>query len=139
MDITEILRLIPQRPPFVMIDGVYKGHEENFTTLKITDSNVLVDNGEFTAAGIVENIAQTAAACMNLSRIDQSGDSAIGYIGSVKHLTLKCLPLVGETIRTTVAFVHRIMNAHVVKGRVYRGEEEIASCDLQIFEQSSGK
>jgi 3-hydroxymyristoyl/3-hydroxydecanoyl-(acyl carrier protein) dehydratase len=139
MDMADILRLIPQRPPFVMIDGVYKGHEENFTTLTITDNNVLVDDGRFTAAGIVENIAQTAAVCMNLSRIDQTGGSAIGYIGSVKRLRLNCLPKIGDTIRTTVEFVHRIMNAHVVRGKVYQGEEEIATCDLQIFEQPSVK
>ena len=58
-----ILSLIPQRPPFVMVDALaYTNEKATATVLKITEQNIFVNKGELTESGLVENIAQTAAA-----------------------------------------------------------------------------
>jgi predicted hotdog family 3-hydroxylacyl-ACP dehydratase len=58
-----ILSLIPQQPPFVMIDQLDHS-DETVTRCRFTvkAENVLTINGQFTEAGLLENIAQTAAA-----------------------------------------------------------------------------
>jgi len=58
-----ILKLIPQRPPFVMVGELIEYNETGFTsTFSIDADNIFVKNGRFTEEGILENIAQTAAA-----------------------------------------------------------------------------
>ncbi|MEJ0104073.1 MAG: hypothetical protein WDO19_16580 [Bacteroidota bacterium] len=62
-----ILPLIPQRPPFVMIDKLlFCGDTTSRSGLLIRDDNIFVENGEFREPGLVENIAQD---CRSKSRI----------------------------------------------------------------------
>ncbi|MDR2814115.1 MAG: pseudouridylate synthase, partial [Prevotellaceae bacterium] len=58
-----ILELLPQRPPFVMVDTLlYCDREVTVTSLLVRDGNIFCDNGRLTEAGVIENIAQTCAA-----------------------------------------------------------------------------
>ena len=61
----DILDLIPQRPPMVMVDRLLHCDpvvtETEFT---VREENILVENGRMSACGLVENIAQTCAARM---------------------------------------------------------------------------
>ena len=70
-----ILNLIPQRPPIVMVDSFF-GFEENhsYSGLTVTADNIFCETGEqqegseqpeigkLQEAGIIEHIAQSAAA-----------------------------------------------------------------------------
>ena len=58
-----ILELIPQRPPMVMIDRLMSCDEKQVVTeLLIRPDNIFIDHKGFTSPGLMENIAQTAAA-----------------------------------------------------------------------------
>ncbi len=59
----ELFRLIPQRPPMVMIDRFY-GIEENtsWSGLTVTPDNLFCRDGVLQETGIIEHIAQSAAA-----------------------------------------------------------------------------
>jgi 3-hydroxyacyl-[acyl-carrier-protein] dehydratase len=133
----EVLPFIPQRPPFVMIDKLVRADgEASETTFTIREGHLLVENGFFIEAGLVENMAQTAAAGTGSKAQQESKQAPVGYIGAIKALQVKQLPAVGETITTTITFVHQVMNAHIVQGVVKIGDAEIASCELKIFLQS---
>ena len=55
--------LIPQKPPFVMVDKLFSVTETTTTTgFTIQADNIFVKDGVFKDPGLVENIAQTAAA-----------------------------------------------------------------------------
>ena len=58
-----ILNLIPQRPPTVMVDS-FCGIEDNcsYSGLTVTDDNIFCQEGKLQEAGIIEHIAQSAAA-----------------------------------------------------------------------------
>ncbi len=61
----DILPLIPQRPPFVMVDTLVTAGENNARTkLKIRSDNIFVKENQLTEPALIENIAQTAAARM---------------------------------------------------------------------------
>ena len=60
---TNILSYIPQRPPFVMVDEIIdSGEKKTCSKFLIKEDNIFVENGFLKEPGLVENIAQTAAA-----------------------------------------------------------------------------
>ncbi len=133
---TDVLAYLPQRPPFVMIDRLHRADDTLIqTSFEIREGHELVKNGVFTEAGLVENMAQTAAAGTG-AKARESGQSApVGFIGALKNLIIKELPGIGKTITTEIIFVHQVMNAHVVQGTVKMDGREIAACELKIFLQ----
>ena len=68
----------------------------------------MVDDGKFTEAGLMENIAQTAAAGAGYVMLQSDEEVAIGYIGAVKNLEVVALPNVGDIINTSVSIINNI-------------------------------
>jgi predicted hotdog family 3-hydroxylacyl-ACP dehydratase len=129
-----ILSLIPQRPPFVMVDQLVSCDEiSSNTTLLIKKENVLVFNGEFSEAGLIENIAQTAAAGLGYMT-QQSGEPILtGYIAAIKNLEVFALPEVGDVIATSVSVETQIFEVILTTGSIRRKGEVIAKCEMKIF------
>ena len=54
---------IPQKPPMVMVDKLIFAEEKKVvTSFLIRRDNIFCSDGVFTEAGLIENMAQTAAA-----------------------------------------------------------------------------
>jgi len=103
------------------------------TNFKVTAGNVLVINGLFTEAGLMENMAQTAAAgAGNLARIEDR-PIANGYIGAVKNFEVFELPAVNEELITETKIETRLLNIAIVSGTVWCNEKIIAQCEMKIF------
>lgn len=138
MSAQDILQYIPQRSPFVMIDNIVKADrtisETNFT---IREGHLFVEDGKLTEPGLVENMAQTAAAGTGFSLQQQGKEVPVGFLGALKALNILDLPTVGDTITTEVSFKMQVMNVHIVQGRVFNHGKEIANCELKIFLQES--
>ena len=133
---TKAMPYIPQGPPFVMIDEVTKADDAvSQTTLRVREGNLFVQNGLFTEPGLVENMAQTAAAGTGYKARQNGQPAPVGYIGALKNLVILELPKVGDTITTEISFVHQVMNAHIVQGKITNEGREVASCELKIFLQ----
>src|SRR5215469_864220 len=97
----DITSYLPQRPPFIMVDRLLDADESGaHTSFRINAGNPLVDNGCFTEAGLLENIAQTVAAGAGYLARSQGRPVTPGYIVSVKDFTVSSLPRVGEELRT---------------------------------------
>ncbi|XZF16432.1 3-hydroxyacyl-ACP dehydratase [Chitinophagaceae bacterium MMS25-I14] len=136
MAINDILAYIPQRPPFVMIDTVLQADESvSRTSFTIPEGYLFVENGIFTEPGLVENMAQTAAAGTGYKAQQENKPAPVGFIGALKGLQIYSLPETGDTITTEITFLHQVMNAHIVQGKVFLGDKEIAACELKIFLQ----
>ena len=133
----DITTYIPQRAPFVMVGGVVNVEDKLYITrLVISDDNLFVVNGEFTEPGLVENMAQTAAAGTGY-RYHQLGEVVpVGFIASIKNLKINSLPQTGDELITEVAIRHKVLNVHVVEAIVKCNDAQIASCEMKIFEQS---
>ena len=132
-----ILSIIPQRPPFVMIGQLIDCDENSTrTTLLILEDNVLVNKGEFSEAGLAENIAQTAAAGAGYSMQKKGGAVATGYIGAIKNLEVFALPKVGDTIETEVTIENQVFDITMIAGVVKCDGAVIAKCQMKIFIQN---
>ena len=130
----DILSLLPHRPPFVMVDKLLRCDENStMTSFNITDENILVVNGEFTEAGLMENIAQTAAAGAGYRAKLQKKPVAVGYIGAVKNFIVLDLPKINDELVTEVKIEEQVFDMIVISGTVKRNDEVMAQCEMNIF------
>jgi predicted hotdog family 3-hydroxylacyl-ACP dehydratase len=132
---SQILDYIPQKPPFVMIDELVEASEKGFTTtFTIAEDNVLLENNRFKEVGLIENIAQTAAA--GFTYLDKQNSASeepkIGFIGSVNRLICHKTPNLHDKIETTVTPEMTFENITLVKGEVKLNGETIITCELKI-------
>jgi predicted hotdog family 3-hydroxylacyl-ACP dehydratase len=137
----DILELLPQRPPFVMVDHL-ADYSETQTTCELTirKDNVFCENGELAAAGLIEHIAQTCAARLGYyNKYVLKVGVRLGFIGEVKDLEIVRLPREGETLNTTIVVMQEIFDVTLVNAEVRVGTEVIATTRLKIAqgEQSS--
>lgn len=133
-----ILALIPQAPPFVMIDGIIRSDKtQTRSTLKIKEDNIFVENGLFKEPGLLENIAQTAAAGVGFEAQKESRPAPIGYIGAVKNFEVFELPTVNTVLETEIAVLNRIFDVTVISGRVWNDNVLLAQCEMKIFVQTN--
>ena len=129
-----ISSLIPQKPPFVMIDQLL--HSDEMVTrssFRITPDNVFTINGQFTEAGLMENMAQTAAARAGYMARLEKKPVEVGYIGSVKNLEIFNLPQTNDSIQTEIKIEDQVFNISMISGRVWCNGKLIAQCEMKIF------
>ena len=132
----EIFSLIPQRPPFVMIDqfmGQSVDEKISRSLLKITEGNIFVENGVLTEPGLVENIAQTAAARIGYICRAENKPVPIGYIGAVQNLEILDLPKINDEIKTEITIKNEIFNVTIINGRIMCNGKLMAQCEMKIF------
>jgi predicted hotdog family 3-hydroxylacyl-ACP dehydratase len=130
----DITSVIPQRPPFVMIDELVSCNEiSSITTFQVKAENLLVHNGKLSEAGITENIAQTAAAGLGYVTLQSNSPIEIGYIAAVKNLEIFAQPEVGDVIETNVTIINRVFDVTIVSGSSKCDGILLAKCEMKIF------
>jgi len=124
---------IPQKPPMVMVERLLLASgSETITSFTIRPGNVFTADGRFTEPGLIENMAQTAAA--GSGAMQEAGSAPrTGFIGGIRDLLITELPEVGDEIITRVTVEHTVMDASVVQAEVRLNSRLIASCGMKIF------
>lgn len=129
-----ILELIPQRPPFVFVDSYYgeEGgvHHTGFTPV---DSTLFAEEGKLLEQGIIEHMAQSAAASTGYSFRSKGEEVPVGFIGAVAGFELLRLPVTGMEIRTTIRFAGEFGGISLVEAQSSQSGELIAGTQLKIF------
>jgi len=138
----QILDLIPQKPPMVMVDKLLHSDDKSTRSgLTITESNIFCQNGVFTEPGLMENIAQTVAAGAGYhykQKLNGNGDMPIGYIGAIKDLIVHFLPKVNTDIETEVVLENEVMDISMISGKVFSNGNLAAECNMKIFIDRKG-
>src|SRR5690348_4927067 len=115
----EITNYIPQRNPIVMIhDLIEAGEDFAITRLVIEGDNIFVSDDCLAEPGLVENIAQTAAAQVGYQCALKNIPVPLGYIASVNDLEIFSLPKQNSTIVTSVRIVNHVLNVTIIEGKV---------------------
>lgn len=115
----KILQLIPQKPPFVMVDTLYEYTNLTGTTgFRIPLDNILVEEGYFSEPGLIEHMAQS----MSLHRGYQGFLAGLdrpktGFIGVIKSVEILELPKAGSRLKTYVEILHEILNVTSVSAK----------------------
>ena len=131
----DVLTLLPQRPPFVMIDRLTHFDETVTTTqLTVCTDNLFTEaDGHLNPCALVENIAQTCAARMGyINRYIYRQRVRLGYIGGIKNLQVLRTPRVGELLTTSVEVLQEVMRLTLVNATVRVGDEVIVTAEMKI-------
>ena len=136
MNLTDIdvKTIIPQQPPFVMIDRlIHFDPVFTKTEFKIRPGNLFVENGKFLESGLIENIAQTCAARLGyINTVILKDEVRLGFIGAMKSLYINKLPNVHSTLETTIEVVNEVFNITLVKATTICEGEVLVTCEMKI-------
>ena len=118
----------------IMVDELLFSNETS-TRCRFTveAGNIFADAGVLCEPGLVENIAQTAAAGVGYLARQEEKAAPVGYIGAIKDLEIFMLPKVGDCIETEVQLVSRVFNVTLVNGTIYCNNELAVKCEMKIF------
>jgi predicted hotdog family 3-hydroxylacyl-ACP dehydratase len=103
------------------------------TTFRITPGNPLVEKGRLSAAGLMENIAQTAAAGVGYAARAVNEAVRPGYIISVRDLNIRELPEIEAELMTEVTITARVADIIVISGTITCGQDLIARGEMKIL------
>ncbi len=134
LNVENIAPLIPQKPPFVMIDTLlYAEVAIARSSFKVTAENIFTCNGQFSEAGLMENIAQTVAAHAGYFSHEKNTPIAIGYIILVKNFEIVSLPKLNDELITEIIIEEQVMNLCIISGQVWHKEILLATCQMNLF------
>ena len=129
-----ILDLIPQKAPFVMVGNLlYADDKITRTNFTIKEGNIFLEKGKFSEAGLIENMAQTAAAGAGYNSKRNNKPVQIGYIGSVKNLEIFSLPKINDEIITEITVENQLFNVTIISGKIWCDENLVVQCEMKIF------
>ncbi|HOH85021.1 MAG TPA: hydroxymyristoyl-ACP dehydratase [Bacteroidales bacterium] len=131
---SEILKLIPQRPPIVMVDKLISAAgKKTVSGLKITLDNIFVADNCLQEPGIIENIAQSAALGVGYLCQAKNEKIPIGFIGAVSNLKIFSLPRVNTEIITEIQVEYEVLEATIISSKVFCDKQLLAQAEMKIF------
>lgn len=117
-----------------MVDQLVSFNETTSTTVfAIRSDNIFVEDGLFKEPGLVENIAQTAAARAGYISKTENKPVLVGYIGAVNNLQIFSLPKTGDELVTEITIEKQIFDVALISGKITCNDELIAQCNMKIF------
>ena len=137
MDIKEIMKILPHRPPFLLIDRVEEIVEgEKIVAVKNVTMNEPYFVGHFPQEPvmpgvlIVEAMAQAGAVAV-LSMEQFKGKTA--YFGGIDKAKFRRKVVPGDTLRIEVEIIKLKMNAGIGKGTAYVDGKKVAEGELTFM------
>ncbi len=136
----DIHTVLPQQEPFVMVQTLTRFALDTSTTQTcIHEDNLLVDEGCFSAAGLMENMAQTCAARVGFyNRYILNKPVRVGVIGAIRDYQIFRLPPVGSLLTTTVDVEEEIFGMTLARGVVRCDGEILATACIKLSESDGG-
>lgn len=135
MMVMDILRLIPQRDPILMVDVLLRAEAHAVTTrLDIRPDNLFLDEeGRMEESGLIEHIAQSASVLAGHEALLQGAkEPPVGYLGEVKSFCCLRRPQAGDTLITTIRQEATADRIRLLHGEVCCEGEIVATTQLKI-------
>ena len=130
----DIHELLPQQEPFVMIGSlVHFDKTLTITETEVRQDNIFVDEGNFSASGLMENIAQTCAARIGfVNKYILKKGIQLGFIGAVRNFEVLELPKVGDVIPTRVEVKEEVFGMTLADAIITCGEKVLVTSEMKI-------
>ena len=129
----DILTLLPQKPPMVMVERLlHCDTVETETEFTVREDCIMVENGQLTPMGLVENVAQTCAARMGYINVSSGKEVRVGVIGALRDIEIHSLPPVGSTIKTRIEVSEEVFGMTLAQAESYCGDTLLASGTIKI-------
>ncbi len=130
-----ITRLLPQRPPILMVSTLDEATETSAqTTLNVTADNMFVTAGRLREPGILEHMAQSASVLAGYQAYLKQQPAPVGYIGEVKKCAFITLPQVPCTLLTTVEILGTAAGVSLIKASTNLPDgTQVCTTQMKIF------
>lgn len=129
-----LYKLIPQRPPIVMVDAFYEADDTQATTgLSVLDTNIMCQYGVLQEPGLIEHVAQSAAAFAGYSSYQKGESPKLGFIGEVKKFKITRLPQAGEVLHTYLKVLGEAAGVTLIAAETSVAGEIVATGQMKIF------
>ncbi|MBR5807460.1 MAG: pseudouridylate synthase [Alistipes sp.] len=130
----DVHTVLPQQEPFVMIGTMTHFELMTSTTeTEIKESNIFVTDGQFSAAGMMENIAQTCAARVGFyNKYILKKEVQVGFIGAIRNYVVNELPKVGSTIVTKVDILEEIFGMTLATAEIKCEGRVVATAEIKL-------
>jgi len=112
----ELLLLIPQRAPMVMVSTLESYDDKRLvSTFVVCEENIFVNGVTLVESGLLEHMAQSVALHTGYSYFLKGENAPMGYIGSMQDVDIQDLPEIGETVFSTVTILQEFMGVTLVE------------------------
>jgi len=133
-DLKKIYELIPQRLPMVMVDEhLHTDKKKTLTRFAVLPDSMFCEDGFLTEAGILENMAQSAATRLGFLYKMKGGIPPVGIIASLQEILIHSFPKPGDDLITEITFNDEIMGITLVDCKILCNNIEIAFCKMKIL------
>ncbi len=123
----KVLKLIPQKSPFVMVDELLNYSENKLRSrFTIQRANLFYYRKFFIEPGIIENMAQSVALHTGYQFFLRNQVAPMGYIGSINKVEIDRLPVLGEILETEISILQEFMGVTLVDTEVFIEDKLIA-------------
>ena len=133
LDQFEMTSLIPQRPPFMMVDKILSCDDTDAVTeFFVRQDNILLDDNKLSSAGIVENMAQSCAARMGCVNLLHNRPIKLGFIGEIKNLKIYRQPMLNDHLITEVHILMDVLDMTLASVCTKVNGEVIAEARMKL-------
>jgi hypothetical protein len=129
----DILELLPQREPFLMVDVLYGSTvAECRTGFNICPGNIFCDGTIFSAEGVIEHMAQSCSVLLGYNAVGNSSPVPVGYIGEIKQFRLYLHPRCGQSLSTSVSMDKELGGIRLMSARTRVKNCLIGECRMKL-------
>jgi radical SAM protein with 4Fe4S-binding SPASM domain len=132
---TDASRLVPHKPPMLIIDKVLEVAERKCVSeVNITEETVFIgEDGKLDEASYPEIISQAIAADKGFRNLGNPHYQAEGFLLGIKNLEVLGEAWVGDRLRVSVFKAAQFGDFGIIHGEVFKGEEIIARGEVKIW------
>ncbi len=128
---SHIESLLPHKPPMIMVSGlIYLDDTSSISEFIISDTNILLEDKYLSEAGLLENMAQTAALDIGYRNSLKHTSPREGYIAAIQKATISDLPKIADTIYTEVFTEFESDNLRKIRLTTRFNEKIIATAQM---------
>ncbi|MCK7589448.1 hypothetical protein M0G43_02560 [Subsaxibacter sp. CAU 1640] len=133
LELETIKQFLPHREPMLMVDGLlYFDGTKAISKLTILDSNIFVEDNLFLEAGLIENMAQTAALLTGYKHQSENLPVKEGFIAAIKNLKIEALPNVNDIVETEVTVTYKVATMTMVNLSSKVKGEIVATAEMTL-------
>jgi predicted hotdog family 3-hydroxylacyl-ACP dehydratase len=103
------------------------------TSFLIKETNIFCENEYFQEPGLIENMAQTAAAGSGIIAKQKNEKVRTGFIGAIKNLKIYSFPKIGDTIFTQTKTDFEFDDFSIISAEIMLEDKIIAECEFKII------